>query len=173
MKRFLRLFCCSLFLVILFLGGCIKTSDPSATPSTPEEPAAAQVDLAQLAASIMEIGKFPEMLELSEPRIDKFFDIDLEQLDTFSIFLCAEPILSDEIVFLRLNNAQDMDTVKEEIEARQATQKASFDSYLPKEGKKLDNALWFSYDTDLLYIVAPAGSEAAVTAAVEAAYHVK
>ena len=170
MKRFPRLVCCFFILVVLCFGGCTKTSTSSPTPSVPEQPAAKPVDLAQLAADLIETAKFPEMLELSETRLHKFFDIDAEQLDTFSIYLCAESILSDEIVFLRLKNAKDMDTVKEKIEARQAAQKVSFDSYLPKEGKKLGNALWFYYDTDLLYIVAPEGSAAAVTTAVEAAY---
>ncbi|MCE5195944.1 MAG: DUF4358 domain-containing protein [Negativicutes bacterium] len=166
MKRFLRLVCCFFILVVLGFGGCVKTSDPLSTPSAAAKP----VDLAQLAADIIEAAKFPEMLELSETRLQKFFAIDPELLDTFSIYLCAEPILSDEIVFLRLKDAKDMDAVKEIIEARQAAQKISFDSYLPKEGKKLGDALWFRYDTDLLYIVAPEGGAKAVTAAVEAAY---
>ena len=140
-----------LFLVFaLLLSGCQQTvQEPPTTPATEQiEP-----KLSDLAEQLLKAGKFPEMLALSSSRLGKFYDMDASLLDSFAIYVCAEAIISDEIILVRAKNELDIKDLQKKIEKRLATQKESFDSYLPAEGEKIAQVVSHASGRDLVYLV--------------------
>lgn len=157
---------CLFLLFIISVSGC-QPSSP--TPSEPKE-SFVEPDFAVLAEEILELGKFPEMLIISENRLPKFFDLDAEQLESFAVYVCAEAILSDEIVLLRAKNIGDVDDIQKKVEARFAAQKKSFDDYLPKEGEKIGNAIFFKSNRDTLFVITENPYIEDITAHIEQVY---
>jgi|GEM_PF-5244938 len=163
-NRFLLI---SVFMLLLIsLSGCQPSSPEINQPKeTYIEP-----DLAVLAEEILELGTFPEMLVISENRLSKFYDIDAEQLQSFAVYLCAEAILSDEIILLRAKSETDVDDLQKKVEARLAAQKKSFDDYLPKEGEKIGKVIFFKSHRDLLFVITESPYRENITTHIEQAY---
>ena len=103
----------------------------------------------------------------------KFYTIDSEQLDSFAVYLCAEAILSDEIILLRAKDQKDVKALQAKLETRLKEQKKSFDDYLPKEGEKIGEALKFINHKDLIYIVAGHDTVETLREYIETVYKLK
>ena len=134
----------------LMLSGCQQTvQEPPTEPTTEQN----EPNLGNLAEQLLKVGKFPEMLALSSSRLSKFYDIEASLLDSFAIYVCAEAIISDEIILVRAKNESDIKDIQKKIGKRLATQKESFDSYLPAEGEKIAQVVSHASGRDLVYIV--------------------
>lgn len=160
-KTFFLIF---LMLVLITLSGCQSTEVKTPKETTP------QPDLAVLAKGILELGHYPEMLALGESRLTKFYDIDPEKLESFAVYLCAEAILSDEIVLLRAKDDKDVELLREKVEKRLAAQKKSFDDYLPKEGEKIAKVLQYSSQKDLVFVISETSYLKDISTLIEKAY---
>lgn len=111
-----------------------------------EEAGEYRVELSQIEQSVLkDLGNLPDMERIDKNTEDAqnlfaiLCDISYDKIDEF-VYQYASEGLADEIAIIRLKDTQDMKALKEELEERIVSRKASFQTYNPQEVEKLEQA---------------------------------
>lgn len=116
-------------LPIMLLTACGGAAESTAQP-TPSD------ITTKLTADI----EFPQMAEVKSDRVKDFYDIDTEQVDAISVFICGSGAYPDEIAIFKMKSADQTAAVKTAIEARITKLTANFKDYAPDEMYKIEGA---------------------------------
>lgn len=130
--------------VAVCVCGC---SSGTATDSTASSKAESSSDTGSVssAASASDITdkilaeiEFPSKAEIKEDRIDDFYEVDIDKIESFSAYLCGSGAYPDELAVFCMKSSDDTAAVKDMLEKRVEKQTASFKDYTPDEMYKID-----------------------------------
>ena len=130
--------------VAVCVCGC---SSGTATDSTASSTAESSSDNGSVssAASASDITdkilaeiEFPSKAEIKEDRIDDFYEVEKDKIESFSAYLCGSGAYPDELAVFCMKSSDDTAAVKEMLEKRVEKQTASFKDYTPDEMYKID-----------------------------------
>lgn len=130
--------------VAVCVCGC---SSRTATDSTASSTAESSSDNGSVssAASADEITdkilgeiEFPSKAEIKEDRIDDFYEVEEDKIESYSAYICGSGAYPDELAVFCMKSSDDTAAVKEMLEKRVEKQTASFKDYTPDEMYKID-----------------------------------
>ena len=127
-KALTNLFVLSLTLVIL--TSCTKKDAMSKAPSVKD------IDnklKEEINLSTMAIG--------DSEKLEKLYDINLEDLEEFLLYIPKSNIEANEIGIFKVKDSTEIDNIKEKIEKRIEEQADNFKDYLPEEYYLIENSL--------------------------------
>ena len=122
-----------------------------------------QPDPEQLAADIQASGTYSDMVAVEADRLDDFYDLDAESIETFSLYICGSGGFPDEVAIFKMKDDSGAAAAKTAVEARVETLKGEFENYRPEQMPKLDNS---EVLTQGRYVALIIGSDAAAGAQV-------
>lgn len=131
--------------------GFSACSDKEATP---------EISADDLSAKIMEAVEFPDMAEIESDRLDDFYDINSENIEEMSFYICGSGAYPDELAVFKMKTEDEAKTVAELFKARKEKQTETFKDYTPKEMYKFDDALVGNKGRLVYYVVSADNAEA-------------
>lgn len=97
------------------------------------------IDISKLAEDIMQNAKFEdEMNEIDTDTAKVLYGI--ENMVAQKVYV-SSGATAEEVAIFEFNNKEDAEDAVEKVNTRISDQKESFENYVPKEIKKLDNAI--------------------------------
>ena len=95
-----------------------------------------------------------EMKQCSSREVLQFLEIDTTSLDSFVYYKSTQALGVDEIFIVKAVEKEDLESVRDAIENRIASQIKTFESYGPEQTARLKNALITIRGKYLLYCTA-------------------
>ena len=143
-KRYKNIFygtiLCSI--IILALIGCSSKKMTGKTPSIIDidEKIKKTVDV-----SNMDIG--------DSEKLEKLYDIDVEDLEDFVLYIPSTNIEANEIAILKVKDTNKIDDIKYKISARVEKQATNFKDYLPDEYFLIEKYVLKMKDNYILFVI--------------------
>lgn len=109
-------------LVIMFGGNTVSNADP-----------------AEVAAAVTEKIDMTNMLEGDNKMIKRFYGLDPSAFEDCILYYPTTNMMAEELLIVKLSDMSQQDTVRAAIEARIATQKATFEGYGVEQFEMLSN----------------------------------
>ncbi len=128
MKKFL-----AVILAVLSVGfafsGCAK--EEIKTPAT-----------ADVVSSVEKSTSFDELVALTNENITRrYYGIDLEAIEEYTVKVCASGALADEIAVFKMREQDDVEDMLETVRERKQELYDSFVDYVPTEVDSIENAV--------------------------------
>lgn len=141
MKKLLTVLCLALVLVT----GCKGNEEPKT------------VDLNELATTLLNDVEFEDTLtKLNDKMINKVYEIDNYKTCTAYV---GSGATAEEIALFEFETQEDANEGYEQMQKRVEKQKKDYANYIPKEVKRLDDAVVIKYGNYVIFCVAE-GNEA-------------
>lgn len=139
-KALTNLFVLSLTLVIL--TSCTKNDVMNKAPSVKDidNKLKEEIDL-----STMAIG--------DSEKLEKLYDINLEDLEEFLLYVPKSNIEANEIGIFKVKDSANIDDIEEKVEKRVEEQSNSFKDYLPEEYYLIENSLLKTKGNYILFAI--------------------
>ncbi len=82
-----------------------------------------------------------EMLEIKDSILSGQYDISLDKLTSYSVYVSGSGAKADEICVMRAKSKDDAKAIKTALEQRISSQTIRYEDYIPDELPKLEDAL--------------------------------
>lgn len=92
-----------------------------------------------------------QMAKCDNRNLMQFFGLDYEQYDSHLYYKGKEALSVDEVLIIKVHEKTDLDGVKDAVEKRIDSQKATFDGYGPAQVALLSNAVMITRGNYLFY----------------------
>jgi len=150
MKKILSVFIAVLTFALV-LTACGKQAK---TPATKE-----------VADAIKESAKFDELLELTDDNIGKrYYGIDLEDIEEYTVYVCSNAAIGDEIAVFKMKEADDVEDMLEVVRLRKQDREDALVDYAPTEADKVRNSV-VSSNGNYVYLIVSSDKNAVKDAA--------
>lgn len=103
--------------------------------------ASASASAGEMTAEILKDFSSDLMTEVSSERMPSYYNLDLELLEEYSVYIDGSGGFADELAIFKVKNEKDIETVKQSIQSRLEDRKKVFESYSPEEFDKLQNCV--------------------------------
>ena len=116
-------------LIVALFSGC--SSEPK------------EIDLDKLAEDLKtQIGFEDDLMEIEDSVLDNFYTFsDKDAIESHVVYKSASNATAEEIALFKVKDSSQMDAVKQAVEARVVDLHDRFESYVPAEIIKIDNAV--------------------------------
>lgn len=114
----------------------------------------------EITAKIIADIEMSSLAEVQSDRIEMYLDVDLEKVDSFSMFICGSGGFADEVGVFRMKSAADCEDLKTLITERLDKRKVDFEDYNPDEFEKLGKAVCGVSGNYVYYAVTPDSDKA-------------
>ncbi len=114
---------------VLLLAGCGNSEEPAKEPAPSD-----------ITSAIMSEITIPSAVEKDKSAIGAYYDIDVEQAEAISVFICASGAYPDELAVFKMNSPEQAQAVSEIAQKRLESQIELYTDYTPDEMYKLDGA---------------------------------
>mgnify|MGYP001167468363 FL=1 len=134
--------------LIFLLSSCANKKDVNVNPS-------------DITSDI--INTFSEdisMSELNSDRITKYYDIDMEKIESFSSYIEGSGGFADEVSVFKMKSEDDISAAKEAVESRIAQRKKDFDGYNSWELDKIEENCISVQGKYILFVISDNSQEA-------------
>lgn len=99
-------------------------------------------------------ASFTELIALTDDNIGRrYYGIDLDDIEEYSVYVCASGALADEIAVFKLRERDDVEDMLETVRERKQELYDSFVDYVPDEVSKIENATVASNGNYVYFIV--------------------
>ena len=134
-----------LFLLPLsILYGCTDAKVPTKNPSFDE-----------IMGKISNTVDLSTLKEENFAKLKRLYGISRGEIEEFALYRAPSNIKADEIVLIKVKQAEDTDKVKEKILKRVEKQAANFKDYLPEEYYLIEKKVIKVQNNYLLLVVSP------------------
>lgn len=113
----------------------------------------ASASVSEMTAEILNSFSSDFMSELTAERMPSYYNIDLNLLESYSVYIDGSGGFSDELAIFQVKDTKDVETVKQAIQTRVDERKNVFESYNPEEFDKLQNFIIKEQGTYILFCV--------------------
>lgn len=137
----------------------VDTGDTSADTAAVSERAAA-AEPSDITAKIIADIEMSSLAEVQSDRIEMYLDVDLEKVDSFSMFICGSGGFADEVGVFKMKSDADCEALKTLITERLDKRKVDFEDYNPDEFEKLGKAVCGVSGNYVYYAVTPDSGKA-------------
>lgn len=96
---------------------------------------------------------FATLTELDNDRLDFFYKVDDDIIDSYSAYICGSAGFPDEVAAFKLKDGANTQQVKEAIDSRRETLAANFKDYRPEEMPKIDSSILFTKGDYIIFVV--------------------
>lgn len=120
-KKYIFIAVLIMILFTLTVTGCSQDSAP------------ANPKLSEISQQIKQTADMSNMQEADSSKLEKFYDIDAENLEDFILYTPASNIKTNEIALFRVKEAANIEEVQDKIQKRIDKQSTNFKDYLPEE----------------------------------------
>ena len=129
-------------IIILILTSCSskKTIEKAPSISDIDEKIQETVDI-----SNMNIG--------DSEKLEKLYDVDVEDLEDFVLYTPSTNIEANEIAILKVKDTNKIDDIKDKISTRVEKQATNFKDYLPDEYFLIEKHVLKTKDNYILFII--------------------
>lgn len=121
---------------------------------------AAAAEPSDITAKIIADIEMSSLAEVQSDRIEMYLDVDLEKIDSFSMFICGSGGFADEVGVFKMKSADDCESLKTLITERLDKRKVDFEDYNPDEFEKLGKAVCGVSGNYVYYAVTPDSDKA-------------
>ena len=83
-----------------------------------------------------------------------FYDIDAQKVADVSMYTSSSRATAEEVTVIRMKDAADIQLAQDAIAARIEDQKRSYESYMPDEMPKINNAAVYTHGSYAILVVA-------------------
>lgn len=125
---------------LLLVTGCGKTETKNP-------------DVKDITDKLIDEIDFATLTELDDDRLDFFYKINDDIIDSYSAYICGSAGFPDEIAVFKLKDSANMQQVKEAIANRRETLVANFKDYRPEEMPKIDSSVLFTKGDYVIFVV--------------------
>lgn len=143
-KRYKNIFCKIILssIIVLILTGCSskKTTGRAPSISDIDEKIKETVDI-----SNMDIG--------DSKKLEKLYDVDVEDLEDFILYTPSTNIEANEIAILKVKDSNKIDDIKDKLMKRAEKQGDIFKDYLPDEYFLIEKYVLKAKDNYILFII--------------------
>ena len=115
-----------------------------------KEPAA--VDVVQAVAQGLTFKD--TMMTVDQDVFYNFYDIDAQKVADVSMYTSSSRATAEEVTVIRMKDAADIQLAQDAIAARIEDQKRSYESYMPDEMPKINNAAVYTHGSYAILVVA-------------------
>lgn len=116
-----------------------------------------EIDVTTLATTLNNEGQFAEQLtEVSAEVTEKRCGIDADLVEMCAAFKGTSAV-ADEIIVIKSSDAK---TVNDKLQEHWDSQIKSYESYLPSEVPKLNDAILYTYDDTVIFCVSEDSAKA-------------
>lgn len=137
----------------------VDVGDTSGDTAAVSERAAA-AEPSDITANIIADIEMSSLAEVQSDRIEMYLDVDLEKVDSFSMFICGSGGFADEVGVFKMKSADDCESLKTLITERLDKRKVDFEDYNPDEFEKLGKAVCGVSGNYVYYAVTPDSDKA-------------
>lgn len=138
---------------LLLSAGCSGAKTPAKTPVPSEITSKLQSEI-----------KFPEMVEITNKRLTRYYSIDTKTVKAFSVYICSSSASADEIAVFEASNKADAEKIKTAVQARINAKIAVFQNYgKPQEYSNIKNCVFETEGNYVLFAVTDDNSKAKKT----------
>ncbi len=134
----------SVILAVVTLSLCLAScSEKAKTPATLE-----------VADAIKASTKFDELIALTDDNIGrKYYGIDLEEIEEYTVYVCSNAAIGDEIAVFKMHEKDDVEDMLETVRLRKQDREEQLVDYAPAEADKVKNAVISSNGNYVYFIV--------------------
>lgn len=143
-----------LVMLLSFLCSCSKKEEPHKELSKAIDINALLEDMTKAAGDLPDMTTFSSKDEDAQSTFNFLCDLNYEKVDSFLITYASEAT-SEEIFIIHLKDANDIPIAKSSLENRIKARRTAFNTYLPTEVAKIDNAQITSYGNYIALIICP------------------
>lgn len=93
------------------------------------------------------------MVELTEDRVSSYYDIDLDKLEDYSIYIEGSGGFADEVAVFKAKSTDDIEEIKTSITDRIDNQNKAFDGYNSEELVKIKDNIVLVNDNYILFVI--------------------
>ncbi|WP_077367090.1 DUF4358 domain-containing protein [Anaerosalibacter sp. Marseille-P3206] len=129
-------------IVFTLLTGC------SSKNTTAKEPSIDEID-----QNIKEAVDISNMVESDSDKLEKLYDIDIEEVEDFKLYTAKTNIEANELLLLKVKEEKDIEDIKEDIKDRIETQSSSFKDYLPDEYYLIEKNILKSNGNYIIFVI--------------------
>ena len=163
MKKRIIVAAAAFAMMAMSLKACSKptvdTGDTSAG-TTAVSVAENAAEPSEVTAKIIADIEMSSLAEVQSDRIEMYLDVDLEKVDSFSMFICGSGGFADEVGVFRMKSAADCEALKTLITERLDKRKVDFEDYNPDDFEKLGKAVCNVSGNWVYYAVTPDSDKA-------------
>ena len=117
----------------------------------------------EITAKLIADIEMSSLAEVQSDRIEMYLDVDLEKVESFSMFICGSGGFADEVGVFRMKSDADCEALKALITERLDKRKVDFEDYNPDEFEKLGKAVCGVSGNYVYYAVTPDSDKAEST----------
>lgn len=114
---------------VILLSGCGNGSEPAKEPAPSE-----------ITSAIMAEINIPSAVEKDKDSIGAYYDVDVNQTEALSVFICGSGAYPDELAIFKMNSADEAQKASEAVQKRLDSQIELYSDYTPNEMYKLNDA---------------------------------
>ena len=115
---------------MLLLGACSGKAEEPAKEPMPSE----------ITSAIMAEITIPSAVEKGKEDVGAYYDIDVEQAESISVFICGSGAYPDELAVFKMSSPEQAQVVKDIAQKRLDNQMELYKDYTPNEVYKLEEA---------------------------------
>lgn len=130
-------------------------SETDNSASEESETSSEGVTPAEIAEKIAADTAMSSIAEVGSDRIGNYIDYDMENVESFSMYICGSGAFADEVGVFELKDESSADSLIEVLEARKETKYNDFKDYVPDECDKIENAVIKNTGKYVLFAVTP------------------
>lgn len=113
----------------------------------------ASASVSEMTEEILQEFSSDTMAEVTGERLPSYYNLDLNLLDSYSVYIDGTGGFSDELAIFQVKDTKDIETVKQAIQSRVEDRKNAFESYNPEEFDKLQNCVIREQGVYILFCV--------------------
>lgn len=134
--------------LLLIVTGCEKSE-------------AKNPDVNDITGKLIDEIDFATLTELDDDRLNFFYKIDDDIIDSYSAYICGSAGFPDEIAAFKLSDGVDAQQVTNAIDSRRETLVGNFKDYRPEEMPKIDSSVLFTKGNYIIFVVSGENDKAA------------
>ncbi|HKM32158.1 MAG TPA: DUF4358 domain-containing protein [Oscillospiraceae bacterium] len=112
-----------------------------------------EIEVSAVSGAVLDAIEFPDMSLLDAERLDFFYEVPLDIIESYSVSICGSAGFPDEVAVFKLKDVSDMPALEEAISKRVDALSAAFTDYRPEEHKKIDDCIVESYGSYACLVV--------------------
>jgi len=145
-KSVITIFVCTITLVVL--SGCSGKQETHDNPSAIE-----------IGKQIKQTTNIEEMKEGDHKKLQKLYNINADEVDSFVLFTAPTNIKANEIAVIKVKDMKNVDNMKEKISNRIEKISKSFKDYLPEEYFLIEKHVLKTKDSYILLAISKDSDE--------------